>query len=35
MDSPSEVVGAAAVLAPSLPVGEVEATEIARLKLGR
>lgn len=32
MDSPREVVGAAAVLAASLPGGEAEATEIARLQ---
>jgi hypothetical protein len=32
MDSPSEVVGAAAVLAASLPGGEAEAAEIARLQ---
>ncbi len=32
MDGPSEVVGAAAVLAASLPGGEAEAAEIARLQ---
>jgi uncharacterized protein DUF4259 len=32
MDSPSEVVGAVAVLAASLPGGEGEVTEIARLQ---